>query len=253
MLGKLFKHEFIYGVKSFAPMYIGFAAVSILLRIVMEWGDSAENDRALESTYIIFTTTLFIAFVVLIVAMLGRAIFGNIRRFHANLFTDEGYLMHTLPVPSWQHIICKLLTGMAWYAISCVIAVLGVMLAAGGKVEFFPYGVFTEFSDIDTLQIVQFFASITAYCAFILLCYLGEAFISMMGQKKGLATLLVIGALIINSFVLSFLTVIFLTSDDNHENIYLGMYVIRLVYYTVVSAGLFFLTNLIISKKLNLQ
>ncbi len=253
MLGKLFKHEFIYGVKSFAPMYIGFAAISVVLRILIEWGDAAEDNRVFESTYIIFTTTLTIAFAVLIVAMLGRAIFGNIRRFHANLFTDEGYLMHTLPVPSWQHIICKLATGMAWYAVSCVIAVVGVIIVSGGKFQLFPYGFFNEFSDIDALQIVQFLTSITAYCAFILLCYLGEAFTSMMGQKKGLATLLVIGALIINSFILSFLTVIFMTSDDTYESGYLGMYVIRLVYYTVVSFGLFFLTNLIISKKLNLQ
>lgn len=36
-------------------------------------------------------------------------------RFYRNLYTDEGYLMHTLPVTPWQLILSKLLVGSFWY------------------------------------------------------------------------------------------------------------------------------------------
>ena len=36
-------------------------------------------------------------------------------RFYKNLYTDEGYLMHTLPVKPWMLIVSKLTIGTIWF------------------------------------------------------------------------------------------------------------------------------------------
>lgn len=49
-------------------------------------------------------------------------------RFYRNLFTSEGYLMHTLPVTPLQLFHSKLMVGYFWSAINSLLTILAVML-----------------------------------------------------------------------------------------------------------------------------
>ncbi len=51
-----------------------------------------------------------------------------IQRFNKNLLSDEGYLMHTLPVKPWKHIASKLLASMLWMIGSVVVALISILV-----------------------------------------------------------------------------------------------------------------------------
>lgn len=272
MLGKLLKHEFKYSAKRFIPLYIAYCAAGALIRIIMLvlgmdeiFGDSTNIsnpalDLALSMAFIVF----FIAFVFGAIGLLLYAIFGNVSRFHKNLFTDEGYLMNTLPVPSHSHILCKLISGLVWYAVTFIIVMAGVALAFGDIENFkiFPYGLINElFGDGWAYAVITYVLGIVTYSAFLLLCYMGEGMSSMMGGKKGLAVLTIIAALILNSIVSTLISTLVISGiginvyDSIYDmgDTYLVVYGVRLIYYTIVSIALFFLTNLIIKDHLNLE
>lgn len=272
MLGKLLKHEFKYSAKRFVPIYIAYCAAGLLIRIVMlvlgmdeVFGESSNiSNPALDLALTMSFIVLFIAFVFGAIGLLLYAIFGNVSRFHKNLFTDEGYLMNTLPVPSHSHILCKLISGLVWYAVTFVIVLAGVALAFGDIDSFkiFPYGIFNElFGDGWAYTLITYVLGIVTYSAFLLLCYMGEGISSMMGGKKGIAALTIIVALILNSIVSTLISTLVLSgiglgSYDSVYDLgdnYLVVYGVRLLYYTLVSIALFFLTNLIIKEHLNLE
>nr|WP_308625236.1 hypothetical protein [uncultured Eisenbergiella sp.] len=49
-------------------------------------------------------------------------------RFYRNLYTDEGYLMHTLPVTARQLILSKLTVGGLWYFLVTVLSLWAVLI-----------------------------------------------------------------------------------------------------------------------------
>lgn len=254
MLGKLFKHEFFYMVKRFLPVYVVYLAVSIIIRLLVMVEPKTESNESLDFALSMSTMTLTVLFCIGFVGMILLSIFGNITRFHKNLFGDEGYLMNTLPVPSWYHIFCKLATGFIWYSVSGIIAFGGIMIAFFGAEDFKLMSIRLEriFNAENWGEIVLvFITSAAAYCAFLLLCYMGEAIVSMRGNKKFLSVIVIIGCLMVNSIISGFLSALALGVAEDSADIV--QYVIKLVYYAVVSLILFLLTNSIIIKRLNLQ
>lgn len=65
---------------------------------------------------------LALAFTSVIIAMFVIAIGFVISRFSKGLLGDEGYLMHTLPVRSWQLVASKLICGTVTWIISGAVA-----------------------------------------------------------------------------------------------------------------------------------
>lgn len=53
-----------------------------------------------------------------------------IQRFYKNLLRDEGYLMFTLPVRTWQLIASKLIVSIMWLVICTFVTVLSVFIMA---------------------------------------------------------------------------------------------------------------------------
>lgn len=263
MLGKLLKHEFRYNLKKFIPLYIAYAAVAAVMRILMlvmgTDGLSGEStniqNESLEFALSMSLMLLMIAFIFGAFGLSLYTIFGNVSRFHKNLFTDEGYLMNTLPVPSYSHILCKLISGLVWYAITSIVVVAGCFVAfvSSDDFAFFPSELISELLEGNIADtIMTYVLSIITYCAFLLLCYMGEGISSMTGGKKGISVLIVIGCIILNSIVTTIITTVVLSfaDSDTSYTVYNG---IKLIYYCIVSVGLFFLTNLIIKEHLNLE
>lgn len=64
----------------------------------------------------------------IMVAIFVLTLIVMIQRFYKNLLCDEGYLMFTLPVKTWQHIATKTITSLAWIIASLVISLLSVLI-----------------------------------------------------------------------------------------------------------------------------
>lgn len=110
MLGKLIKHEF---KANFKLMLITHAFI-LLLSIAMGAAiflRSASVDSGLNFTNGVLSIYVMLFFV----AMAAISIFGTqvyvAIRFYKNLFTDEGYLMYTLPTTPTQLLHSKIITG----------------------------------------------------------------------------------------------------------------------------------------------
>ena len=142
MLGKLIKYELKATSRTFFLMYAGILILAVINRIfysiqIGSYSDIFINENVshfsptggtvLSTLTGIFTSLYFLLafsmFIVVIVIVL--------QRFYKNLFGDEGYLMLTLPVRSWELIISKAITAAIWYfaCTAVIILSLGILLS----------------------------------------------------------------------------------------------------------------------------
>lgn len=129
MLGKLIKHEF----KAVTNVMLLINGCTLLLSLIgcltfvsPLW--EIENDyipmMAAFSVIVYYIAIIAISFASAIYLML---------RFYKNLYTDEGYLMHTLPVTPRQLILSKGITAFCWLAITAImigLSIVSIMLSA---------------------------------------------------------------------------------------------------------------------------
>lgn len=134
MLAKLIKYEFRATARIFLPFYLVLIVFAFINRFF-----SMETMVRLESTMVQFQITslmgvmyllLRVAYFALIVAILVTTLLVMIQRFYKNLLGDEGYLMFTLPVHPWQHIVSKLTAAVAWTLSSCLVTLLSIVILA---------------------------------------------------------------------------------------------------------------------------
>lgn len=119
MLGKLMKHEWLstWKVPTALCIYLGILTILGCTSFVSPLWQSDNDIVEIIAGFSIFVYTLSLIGICI-------AIFAYfVVRFYRNMYTDEGYLMHTLPVKSWEHILTKGLTFFIWSIIS-ILAVL---------------------------------------------------------------------------------------------------------------------------------
>lgn len=124
MLRKLFKYDFRCSVRRILPIYVIFCVVSVLFRAV----DNVDLTQ-FGVLAILIANIIEIAFVALCVINIVAGFGYALKRFKENLFTDEGYLMHTLPVKASQHIWSKAFNAILWGIFSAIMVLVGMLLS----------------------------------------------------------------------------------------------------------------------------
>lgn len=126
MLGKLMKYDMRAGLRKFALIWIGLAALAVINGFTIKY----VLDGDIESTFLnLFLGVLpLMLLFALYVAMAVFVLVFIVGRFYKGLLGDEGYLMFTLPVTSSAHIGSKLLTGMIFALLSGLVAIVSGML-----------------------------------------------------------------------------------------------------------------------------
>ncbi len=132
MLTKLIKHEIKSTARIFLPLYAVLMVFALLNRFVNPF---QTIDAGFSIQSLLHALSIF-AYVGLIAAIFVITLVIVIQRFYKNLLGDEGYLMFTLPVDTWKHISCKLLTAMFWYILSTAAIFLSVLIVAGAREVF---------------------------------------------------------------------------------------------------------------------
>ena len=129
MLGKLMKYDLRSGIRTFALIWIGLAALAAINGLTLRIAFDGDIQSKLAN--FIVTVLPMVLLVVLYVAMGIFMLVFIINRFYKGLLGDEGYLMFTLPVSVSEHIASKLLTSMIFSVASAIVALLsGVLLMA---------------------------------------------------------------------------------------------------------------------------
>lgn len=124
MLGKLLKYELLAEMRKYAVVFAAIIGAAVLF-LVFDRGLSRLGDYAIID---IFSGFLLIAFILLCFFTLAMIIVMSCVRFKKNLFGDEGYLMHTLPVPAWQHIAVKIIAAYIWTIAALIVIVIGICI-----------------------------------------------------------------------------------------------------------------------------
>ena len=123
MLGKLMKYEWKNIWRAGTLMLLGMFVVTVIGCVVLRMpggvvtGLLDNNDiNATQSWFVLssFVATLILYVIMLLASTWGMLIFLGIR-FYRSMYTDEGYLSHTLPVTANQLFLSKVLVSGVWY------------------------------------------------------------------------------------------------------------------------------------------
>lgn len=137
MLGKLMKYELRSMSRAFIPMWILGPIIAFMLsfsiRGTIDWSNSSRMGNLIEFGSGMLMTVMMILFVSAIIGLLVMTVMFVCQRFWNGLLKEEGYLMFTLPVQTWELIVSKALAATLICCVSVVVGVFsGVILAVCG-------------------------------------------------------------------------------------------------------------------------
>lgn len=131
MLGKLIRYEFKAVNRLMIPLHLGLILVTIIGRFYIQF--AYYNSRgsyysgAMNKWEGLLELTLMSFYVMaLMAAAIITFVYLCAQRFQTNLFTDEGYLMHTLPVSASEHIVSKLIVAFSWCVADVILVALSI-------------------------------------------------------------------------------------------------------------------------------
>lgn len=122
MFGKLLKYDFRSMWKQFSVIWPAALLLGLINRFTTDGAHGASEVGELTA---VISMTLFIS---VFVAMAIVSVVFVLNRFYKGLLGDEGYLMHTLPVKTWQLVLSKLVCALAVTVVNMIVAFLAMFL-----------------------------------------------------------------------------------------------------------------------------
>lgn len=123
MLGKLLKYELKSTSRMMGVLYLAVLVVAAVVGFIargMILGATQGNAIAVVISGLIYALLIMALMIVTIVMIL--------QRFYKNLLKGEGYLMHTLPVPTWMLVASKVISSLIWILLSMVVLIASVFV-----------------------------------------------------------------------------------------------------------------------------
>lgn len=118
MLGKLLKYELKATARFFLPLYLVLLVLTPLARIFQH----LNND--FEGILKVIPVIIMVIYVIALLAAAYSSFILLIVRFYKNTITEEGYLMHTLPISKHGFIFSKGIIALFWMIISFIVVIL---------------------------------------------------------------------------------------------------------------------------------
>lgn len=112
MVKKLIKYDFQSYLRLLLPVQLILIGIALINRVVQFFEPPIQDTGAAADVYsTVFVSSLVLYIIAILVCIIMTVVVGIIR-FYQGLYTNEGYLSHTLPVTPAQHIFAKLLTSV---------------------------------------------------------------------------------------------------------------------------------------------
>lgn len=260
MLGKLLKYDFRAMWKQFSVIWLAALVIALINRFTLPFnrkgGLGAENELLAVITITVFIGVMCAMFVVAMVFVLTR--------FYRGLLGDEGYLMHTLPVKTWQLVLSKLLCAIVVTTVNVVVSILAMFLMMPINwivvfdVELWMRLVQGLMLRPDALlYLVEFFLlCVVALALMVTMVYLSMAIGHLFHRRRVLMSVVaffaldIVGNLLISLFgelgIMQFLDE--LVSLSGHGGFWVGITLMLLP-----AVGMFFATSYLLKHRLNLE
>lgn len=273
MLGKLLKHEW----KSVWKIPTILLCVLMGLAVLAGLGFASPIwDSGLEGLGVLAVLSWMVFYFAIMGVSMGIMLYLAVR-FYRSMFTDEGYLTHTLPVTTRQLLFSKVLIMAAWIFLSMVGIFISIMIAGGIAVLFLMCQEFSwremrellyMLQQMVSSQIGNRFASFFAGILFMIpamivygtMMIVGSISIGQMVSKhKVLGS---IGAYFALSTVVQIISMVIVmpmlfyhivNGTENVFDILTPTYWIMGLLECVLAVGLYFLSEYLIRRRLNLD
>lgn len=271
MLIKLLKYEWksSYKIVLLMNLYIIITTfIGIMTLIAQIWNTDSESISSIG-------TLLFIFYFLSVALVSTIATLYIAVRFYRSMYTDEGYLMHTLPVTKNQLLLSKTLIGSIHMIITSLVVLLSIFLlfyflatklspAAQAAIAF-------EFNASDLSELAAAFAAnkimkITLLIIYFLVSSMNAVLLSFSGISLGqlFTKHKVIGSIIcyiglytiiqiLSSFIILPFTGLTLMSDISLPALVDVMATIELVFIAICTVLFYCISYYILNKKLNLD
>lgn len=277
MLGKLYKYEFKSTSRWMLPSYLFLLIMSVINMMLV----NRTNDSGIFMEYMIgdslignMLKSLFVMAYGIAIAAVGMiTTFVIVTRFYKNLLSNEGYISMTLPVSIDEHICVKLVTALVWTFASVlmimlsyiiVLAPTGVLSELAEAFEYFPEAwnmINAELGGKLGLYVANFVMNaLVAMVQAILMFYFAMAVGQLSNNHKiGMSVIAyivmnfvvqIVASLLLGNMILDLVYV----SDGNAIVSRMSQYgFTSLVIGIIVTAGCYFGTRYILTKRINLQ
>lgn len=273
MLKKLFKHEWkdtwkMLGIMNVVVLIFSFLGTLIFNEDLFLMADVNEYVALGIMFYVLF----YIAAIVALSLCTG---FYFYYRFYKNFYTDEGYLLHTLPVTPHQLIWSKTFVALIWQVISggvvtfSLINFVNYMMQASGEGSFWPMlgEVFGKLFSLIEAYMIPCIIVLVLYCVIapFFSIFLGYASISLGQCTKKHKLLTAVGIYfgitsllqMVSSFITVPLTLWLETiSLNTEEEMFMFMTLIYGVIVVIIGAAaalFYFLSYSTMKNRLNLE
>ncbi len=123
MLGKLLKYELKSTSRIMGVLYLAVLVVAAVVGFIARgtiWQATQGNAIAVVISGLIYALLIMALLIVTVVMIL--------QRFYKNLLKGEGYLMHTLPVPTWMLVASKTISSLIWILLSIAVLVVSIFV-----------------------------------------------------------------------------------------------------------------------------
>lgn len=280
MLGKLLKHEW-KAVWKVPTMLIGILmiiAVIAGLTFALPIWDSEWIGLPLSGVMLIL---LF--YVAMIAVGIGITIYFAVR-YYKNMFTDEGYLTHTLPVTPRQLLANKIITMSVWNLIGGLAVIVSLVvfgsvtiMSLAAKEGSFAVDVLDAITQLKAIWDTSFFNGFKSFCISTVcmvlvssvngtMTVIGSITLGQMVRKHrvlgSIGAYFAINAVMqgISMIVMIPIMIKMVTNEAflyNFEKspfaFYTTTYAIMTVVFLIVSVGLYFLSEYLLRKQLELE
>lgn len=140
MLKKLCKYEFKSIARTLLPIYLAVIAVSLINAVSLGLSSGPFNDSRIQifdGTVLYWILGLMqlivgFAYFAVLVALFVLTMVVILQRFYKGLLCDEGYLMFTLPVKTWQLITAKGIAAFVMSVLSTITAIISIFILCIG-------------------------------------------------------------------------------------------------------------------------
>ena len=134
MLGKLIKYDLKSMSRAFIPMWLLAPVVALMLSFSIRGTVAWANQSRLGSLFVVGNGLLMaimgILFFGALVGLFVMTVVFVIQRFWNGLLKEEGYLMFTLPVKTWELVVSKALTATLVSGVSILMGIFSGMILA---------------------------------------------------------------------------------------------------------------------------
>ena len=270
MLAKLIHFEFKSTYKLFLILIGAEFLLSIVLGVSVNTNLKIMSERmAYDPFYTSNSSTVSFILVLMVVGIVFATfmmIFGSsVQRFHKNLLSGQGYLMHTLPVTTWQLVLSKVITYMIYvilFVLAQLVCLAGMIIGTGQFIDLIRslnfdwlLHVLKMVLDLGFIELcVTYLFSASQFLLLIYLCYSVGNLFPEHRLLVGIATFIILGIVFPSLFQVPSIFVVTFGAVQVMNALNHMSYQTMTLIYSIIMNVIFFAANVYILRyHLNLE